>query len=181
MEHQGQFASGLTEIEAWGKSESIPDEASPPAGNLAFSSKPGSYPKATASHSDRFGGQPANAIDGKTVFLPTPMNRWTSYESKTKSDWLEIDFGQRTEFRRIELAIYDDRGGVQPPESYVVEYWTGSEWKQVTEAVQTPEKPEGSQWNSVVFQPVQSTKVRLVFTHRGDARSGVSEVMVWND
>ncbi len=38
------------------------------------------------------------------------MNRWTSYESKNKADWLAIDFGKPTEFRRVELAIYDDRG-----------------------------------------------------------------------
>lgn len=51
-----------------------------------------------------------------TLLLLSPMNRWTSYESKSETDWLEIDFGREVEFRRMELAIYDDRGGV-PPDS----------------------------------------------------------------
>lgn len=45
----------------------------------------------------------------------------------------------------------------------------------------TPEQPLGSQWNAAHFDPVKSSKVRIVFTHKGQSRSGVSEVMVWND
>ena len=54
-------------------------------------------------------------------FLPSPLNRWTSYESPNESDWLEIDFGAEKTFSRVELAIYDDRGGVQAPARYDVE------------------------------------------------------------
>jgi hypothetical protein len=109
------------------------------------------------------------------------MNRWTSYESKSPTDWLEIEFERAVEFRRVELAIYDDRGGVQPPTSYAVQHWNGTEWLDVGSLKKTPEVPTGGQWNEARFDPVKSTKVRIVFTHRGQARSGVSEVMVWND
>ena len=109
------------------------------------------------------------------------MNRWTSYESKSETDWLEIDFGREVEFRRVELAIYDDRGGVQPPASYVIQHWTGTEWHEVSNLKKSPEQPLGSQWNEARFEPVTSSKVRIVFTHRGQSRSGVSEVLIWND
>ena len=109
------------------------------------------------------------------------MNRWTSYESKSETDWLEIDFGREVEFRRVELAIYDDRGGVQPPTSYVIQQWTGTEWRDVSNAKKSPEQPLGSQWNEARFDPVKSSKARIVFTHRGQSRSGVSEVSIWND
>ncbi len=181
LHHRGKGKSGLTEIEAWGVATLPLEPVPPPAGNLAYNPQPEGFPKATASFSDRFGGQPRSAIDGKTVFLPTPMNRWTSYESKSLTDWLEIDFGQEVEFRRVELAIYDDRGGVQPPESYAIQQWTGSEWQEVSNVKKTPEQPLGSQWNAARFDPVKSSKVRIVFTHQGQSRSGVSEVMVWND
>jgi F5/8 type C domain len=181
LHHQPEFKSGLTEIEAWGDAR-LPLEATPPPkGNLAYNPKPEGFPKASASFTDRFGGKPSSAIDGKTVFLPTPMNRWTSYESNSDSDWLEIDFGREVEFRRIELAIYDDRGGVQPPNSYLVQHWNGNEWQEVANAKKSPEQPLGSQWNEARFDPIKSTKARVVFTHRGKARSGVSEILIWND
>ena len=138
-------------------------------------------PTASVSHADRFGSKPALAIDGKVNFLPTPTNRWTSYESPNETDWLEVDFGEAKTFRRVELAIYDDRGGVQPPTKYEVEFWDGNGWKPVTDAKKTPEKPRGGDHNQVRFSPETASKVRVVFTHAGKARSGVSEIYVWND
>ena len=181
LHHRPDGKSGLSEIEAWGDVPLPLEPAPPPVGNLAYNPKPDGFPKASASFTDRFGGKPASAIDGKTVFLPSPMNRWTSYESKSNTDWLEIEFGREVEFRRVELAVYDDRGGVQPPTSYVIQHWTGTEWRDVGNAVNSPEQPLGSQWNAARFDPVKSSKARIVFTHRGQSRSGVSEVLVWND
>ncbi len=181
LHHPNDGQAGLSEIEAWGAATLPLEPTPPPAGNLAYNSKPDGFPQASASFSDRFGGVPASAIDGKTIFLPTPMNRWTCYESKTESDWLVIDFGHEVEFRRVELAIYDDRGGVQPPTSYMIEFWTGTAWKRVANLQTSPETPLGSQWNTARFDPVQSSKARIVFTHKGPARSGVSEVLIWNE
>ncbi len=172
---------GLTEIEGWGTSSHPYEIAPPPAGNLAYRAVGKEFPKASASHSDRFGGTAEKANDGKTVFNPNPVNRWTSYESQQDEDWLEIDLGAVQQFNRLELAIYDDRGGVQAPESYRVEVWKDEKWEGVDKPVFRPEKPAGSQWNEVVFQSVQSSKVRLVFRHKLPAKSGVSEVMLWND
>jgi len=45
------------------------------------------------------------------------------------TDWLEVDFGEVREIGRIDLCIYDDRGGVQSPKSYSVQTWIGSEWQ----------------------------------------------------
>ena len=179
--HRSGSKSGLTEIEAWGAVQLPLEAAPPPAGNLAYNPQKTGFPQATASFTDRFGGSPASAIDGKTVFLPSPMNRWTCYESKTETDWLAIDFGKEIEFRRVELAIYDDRGGVQPPTTYSIEFWNGSDWTAVSQAQKAPAEPTGSQWNTIRFEPVKSSKARIVFTHRGPSKSGVSEVLIWND
>ncbi len=179
--HAGSKRTGLTEIEVWGESQLPLPPVPPPAGNLAYNDGSKPFPRATASHHDRFGGVPKSAIDGITNFLPTPTNRWTSYESKTGTDWLEIDFGGAKEFRRVELAIYDDRGGVQKPQSYELETWDGQAWRPIDDVRKSPEKPAGSQWNSASFKPVTSSKLRIVFTNAGQARSGVTEVMIWND
>ena len=181
LRHAEGGKSGLSEIELLGRA-TLPITAAPhPAGNLAWKAPGKDYPRATASHFDRFGGRPDWANDGRINFLPTPVNRWTSYESKTESDWLELDFGEEREFRRVELAIYDDGGGVQPPQSYRLEYWDAGEWRAIPGVQKSPERPAGSELNAARFPPVRSSRLRIWFEHAGQARSGVSEVLVWND
>jgi hypothetical protein len=173
--------TGLTEFETWGDAK-LPVEPPPyPVGNLAYNPGDKPFPKASASYADRFGGKPALAIDGKINFLPSPVNRWTCYESPNKTDWLEVDFGVEKQFARIELAIYDDLGGVRAPTKYDIEIWDGKSWRAVTEVRRSPEVPVGGRFNEVRFDPVRASKLRIVFAHAGKARSGVSEVLVWND
>ncbi len=181
LQHATDGKSGLTEFEAWGDASLPVDPVPPPPGNLAYNPGNQEFPHASASHSDRFGGLPEKAIDGKTVYLPTPMNRWTSYESQSPTDWLQIDFGKPVEFRRVELAIYDDRGGVQPPADYVIQYLRDGTWQNVSNPRKTPAKPVGGATNTVRFDPVTSAGLRVVFTHKRDSRSGVTEMEVWND
>lgn len=172
---------GLAELEAWGPATLPLPAAPPPAGNLAFNpGGPGAaaVPRVTASHTSRF-DRVERAIDGIVSFSPTPANRWTSYESPNAADWLEIDLGGPRRIGRVELAIYDDRGGVQPPESYVVELWDGTQWRRPDGERRSPERPVGGVMNEVSFPPRKAAKVRITFTHRGKARSGVSEVLVW--
>jgi hypothetical protein len=139
------------------------------------------FPKASASFSDRYGGIPKLAIDGKLNFGPTPVNRWTSYGSTNVSDWLEVDFGAPKEVGRVEISLYDDHGGVQPPASYSVQYLRDGEWVDVANALPIPASPAGSAPNTVSFARTVTTKLRVVFTHRGQARSGVTELEVWKE
>jgi hypothetical protein len=169
----------LTEFEAWGEGKLPYTPAGPPAGNLAFNLKGEGFPKASASFSDQYGGKPEKAIDGKINFLPNPMNRWTSYGSPNAVDWLEVDFGMEKEVRRVELHIYDDHGGVQAPAKYIVQTWSGREWKDVEAAKMTPETPIGGQANRVTFEARKTEKLRILFTNKGKARSGVTEIEIW--
>jgi len=177
--HASEAKTGLTEIEAWGDAADRYVPAPPPRGNVALNSTGSDFPKATASFSDRFGGAPQLAIDGKVVFRPTPLNRWTSYGSTNSTDWLEIDFGAAKRVSRAELYIYDDRGGVQAPAGYELQYWLGDEWRDVMHPMKAPGNPTGNMANSVVFDQVTTTKMRVLFRHKGKARSGVTEVELW--
>ena len=181
LTHAKGFRSGLTELEAWGDVRLPLARIPARPGNLAFNDGVGEFPKATCSHHDIYGGLPRSAIDGVTNFLATPMNRWTSYGSPNESDWLQIDFGKETEFRRVELAIYDDRGGVQTPISIELQVGTDDGWTPIDQVTFSPEEPVGSQWTTASFAAVKSDKLRIVFQNRGAARSGVTEVMIWND
>ena len=99
----------------------------------------------------------------------------------SKTDWFEVDFGTPKEVRRAELAIYDDRGGVQPPESYTIEFLEGQDWHEVADLVKLPQVPVGSALNTATFRPVTCQKLRIVFTHRGQSRSGLTELELRND
>jgi hypothetical protein len=177
--HHGKGGrTGLTEIEAWGDTV-LPVRAAPaPAGNLALNTTGKGYPRASASFTSRF-DKVEEVNDGVTNFTATPRNRWTSYESPNKSDWVEIDFGAEKEVGRIELAIYADGGGVRAPARYEIEYWDGARWQAVANVKKTPEEPAGGQINEVRFRRLKTAKVRAVFTHAGTARSGLTELLVW--
>lgn len=179
--HDKGGRTGLTELEAWGELAGAFQIAPPPAGNLALNLRGEGFPKASASFHDRFGGLPKLANDGKTVYRSNPINRWTSYGSTNATDWLEVDFGEPKEMGRIELCLYDDRGGVQPPTSYTVQAWTGSEWQDVRDQTKSPANPVGSTVNTVSFPKVTTTKFRVVFTHKDKSRSGVTEILAWKE
>jgi hypothetical protein len=178
LTHRPGAKAGLSEFEAWGNA-ALPVEPAPaPKDNLALNDGTKPFPKASASHTSQY-DQVQFANDGVVNFNPSPNNRWTSYESPDPTDWLQIDFGEAKEIARVELAIYDDRGGVQAPKSYTVQSWDGWEWRDVPDQKKTPEKPAGGQWNEVRFAKVKTSKLRVVFTHAGPARSGVTEVLAW--
>ena len=172
---------GLSEVELWGEALLPLEPAPAPAGNLAFN--PGGesapeYPRATASHTSRY-DRVERAIDGIVSYQTNPNNRWTAYESLNATDWLAIDFGAPRTFSRVELALYDDRGGVQSPEQFHVEVLADGAWTPVDDEVHTPERPLGNGVNEGTFKPVTARQLRVVFTHRGASRSGVSEILVW--
>jgi hypothetical protein len=180
LTHEDGARSGLSEFEVWGDAKLPVARAPMPAGNLAGNVTGEGYPRARASFTSRF-DRVEEVNDGIIQTQANPRNRWTSYESPNASDWLEIDFGREREMWRVELVLYDDRGGVRAPIRYRVEHWTGSEWKEVADAIRVPAIPAGNEINTVTFDRVRTSKVRVVFDHAGSARSGLTEILIWND
>ena len=176
--HGPQGRTGLTEMEAWGPATLPVIMTVAPGNDLALNPGDRTFPKASASFTSRF--DRLNMVnDGVINFNATPANRWTTFGSPNASDWLEIDFGRANEFSRIELAIYDDRGGVQAPAAYIVQFWDGQKWVEAPNQTKAPELPAGGMLNEVRFDKVRAAKVRVVFVHQGKARSGLSEIFVW--
>jgi hypothetical protein len=176
--HAEGAKTGLTELEIWGDARPPVVPAPPPLDNLATNAQGKGFPKAEASFTSRF-DKLAMANDGITNFNAAPHNRWTSFESPNKSDWLAIDFGRPKRVAYVELAIYDDRGGVQPPADYAIEYFDGRDWRPVKNATRSPQRPTGGQYNEIRFEPLTTAKIRVVFTHREKSKSGLSEILIW--
>lgn len=172
---------GLTEIEIWGDAVSPYAPPQPPPGNIALNMSGEGFPKASASFTDRFGGNPMAAIDGKIIFKPSPMNRWTSYGSTHDTDWIEVDFGVPRKVGRADLYIYDDRGGVKAPASYEIQAWMNNVWQPARTISTEPPQPAGATLNRVRFKPVTTEKIRVVFTPNGNASSGLTELELFEN
>jgi hypothetical protein len=178
LTHRSGAKSGLTELEAWGDAAQPITPAPLPAGNLAYNPGDRPFPKVSASFTSPY-DKVEWANDGRVNFAPSPPNRWTSFGSPNRDDWLEVDFGDETEVGRVDLAIYDDRGGVQAPADHRIDYWSGDSWQPATHQRKDPVQPTGGQYNEVRFERVKTRKIRVVFTHRSRSRSGLSEILVW--
>ena len=78
------------------------------------------------------------------------------------------------------MHIYDDHGGVQTPSSYSIQYFKDGQWLTIDKIQKSPKELKGSSENIATFTEVNSSKVRVVFVHKGKARSGLTEIKVWN-
>ena len=148
--------------------------------NLAVNNGPGAYPWVTASYSAP--EHPAfYAIDGNYWYHQSPSNRWTAVGSGNQQDWLVLDFGVERPVETLKLYFLEDTTDVKPPARYEVQLWKAGTWVEAPGQRRSPEQPEGRRANVVAFQPITTSKMRVVLTHRPGASSGLSEIEAWAD
>ncbi len=167
-------AVGLTELEAWGPVDGPLRDPPSDAPNLALG--------ASASASFTWEGDRVEQVnDGVIALTRYSRNRWTAYGSTAASDWVALEFASPETVGAAEIYLYDDGRGVRAPASYRVETRTGRTWTGVAEVSRIPEIPVGSSANTVRFEPVRTSAVRIVFDHPLPARAGVSEIRLWSE
>ncbi len=93
----GKAISRGSRVGAWGTSSCRSSCSAAGWPILAYNPGKAEYPKASANYSDRLVASRAGHRR-ITNFLPTPMNRWTCYESPSEKDWSRIDFGKSSSF-----------------------------------------------------------------------------------
>ena len=153
--------------------------APPPVGNLALNTSGKGFPLATASHTSRF-DQVAMANDGRISWRE--INRTTAGQAtnqRTKATRWPSTSAPR---KLWDASIYTSTttmAACKRLRAMRVEWWNGKEWKPVEKPSWSPEKPAGRKVNSATFTPVKSRQIRVVFEHRGEARSGISEIEVY--
>lgn len=162
--------AGISEIETWsnGIGAAMPQEAD--VKNAAY------FKHATFkySYTSRF-----DEIKGINDGLANPTLRWTAFESPNAKDWVSFDFDKPKKVSTVYLYFFDDKGGVQPPSEYQVEYWDGKQWNAVKDAKPLPVKPIAN-LNLVSFQPINTTGIRIVLTHKSNKIfSGLYEVEIY--
>jgi hypothetical protein len=168
------FGTGLSELEVWSDSPlPLSQPASPPL-NLALNTTGEGYPQVTASHQPRAAGQ----LNDGVILLPRyGRNRWTAAQSPNAEDWVELDFGRPQRVRSVELFLLED-GAVRAPAAYRLEYWDGAVWKRAIELSRLPGQPLAPALNTVTIEPVETPRLRLVFTHAAGSFTGLTEIVV---
>ncbi|MGC9670905.1 MGH1-like glycoside hydrolase domain-containing protein [Planosporangium sp. 12N6] len=134
---------------------------------------------ATVSASYTAGGTSTGAaVDG----YPTNEPFWGAGGSANSSDWYELNFGSAKTVDEVRLYVKDSRpasGTYRAPASYQVQYFNGSGFVDVAGQVKTPAVPQGND-NNVRFTAVSTQRLRVVMTHASGARTGLTEVKVYN-
>ncbi len=99
-----------------------------------------------------------------------PRKRWTCWSSGKRQDWFAVQFATPRTLIGFDVHFFSDppAGGCRPPDSFEVQYFDGRfhSWNPVKLIKAFPAKPREGE-NRVRFEPVQSTRFRLLFHHAG--------------
>lgn len=115
------------------------------------------------------------AIDGRIWYFPEITNRWTTLGSTTKIDWYSLDFGQPREISGIKIYPVADNKMFAVPDGMTIEIQNGDKWIPVAIKKQQPDKPVGNTENTLAFDKVTTTQVRINFVH-SQKQVAISEI-----
>jgi F5/8 type C domain len=122
---------------------------------------------------------PLKAIDGFIRYDVMPDDRWTNAGSPNATDSLTVDFGQQRTINEVKIYTYDDGQNVRVPQSFDVQYLSGTTWTSVTGQVKAPTAPAANAPNEVTFPSVATSQFRVVFTPQSGKFVGVTELESW--
>ena len=115
------------------------------------------------------------AIDGRIWYFPEISNRWTTLGSGSQDDWYALDFGNAREISTVKLYLFGDDKTFDTPDSFRIEYMTNGRWQPVQLKKSESLKPVVNTVNSIEFDKITSTSIRILFTHR-KGEVAVSEI-----
>ena len=146
---------------------------SPAPANLAVNLRKRGFPAPSAS-AEGSSSSPYQAIDGRVWFYPNVRNYWTNVGSKNKSDWYGVEFERPDTISSAKLYFYDDGQKFKTPERVAIQYRTGSAW-----ATLKTVRPVKNGETEVSFAPVQTSKLRAVFTNPKGAAVALVELKIY--
>ncbi|GKX30733.1 fucolectin [Vallitalea longa] len=131
----------IYEFELYSESDELPVSES--GENLAT----GKTVACSSMHNNDYFYDPNNVTDNDL------MSRWNAAGGTGPGEWLEIDFGEPTEFNKVILKEYLDR-----VTGYKLQYLDGDEWVDIVEDATI------GHYCVNIFDPIESNKLRLYFT-----------------
>lgn len=117
-------------------------------------------------------GYPASSFD-------TSIPRWTSWPQKGKEQTVELTLKRPLKLQSLSVYWYDDKGGVQVPESWTMEYKENGEWKQFPIYVTDEYRVLKDQYNMVhPGEDIMAEALRLHIVPKADAAAGILSVQI---
>jgi hypothetical protein len=95
---------------------------------------------------------------------------------ETGTQWIELSWNSAITTDSTEIYWADDGGGLLPPASWVVQYWNGSAWVNVTN--QSGEPTAINAFNDVTFDSVTTTALRISTQNSGTSSVGAIQWVV---
>ena len=109
----------------------------------------------------------------------TSIPRWTSWSQKGQVQQVDIKLKKAQPIESISVYWYDDKGGVQVPVSWNVEYQEQGAWRPFKLYVTDMYGIQPDQFNMVhPAEPFTTDAIRLNITPRRDATVGILEVVI---
>ncbi|MBN1950858.1 MAG: glycoside hydrolase family 127 protein [Bacteroidales bacterium] len=105
-----------------------------------------------------------------------PFLHW--WPEKDTTEWIQYDFAEKATVSSCEVYWYDDApfGGCRIPASWEVQYKSGDKWIPVKATAAYPVSKD--KWDSIEFEPVETTALRLLVTMPKEFASGIHEWVV---
>ena len=143
------------------------------------SAKPAAFPTVATSakitvSSNPHRHNPGNINDGEDPASSSDASAYFDWWSKQgNAEWVEMAFEKSATIHEAQVYWFDDtgRGGVRVPASWRLLYKDGAEWKPIQGTYGT----ERNQYNTVSFQPVTTTALRLELQAQPNVSMGVQE------
>ena len=117
------------------------------------------------------------AVDGRVWFYPDVRNYWTNLGSASKSDWFSVDFGRVKTVSAARLYFYGDGAKFKAPIDVAIQYWSGQDWADVPGGKSASPVENGE--TTVAFTPVQTSRLRAVFTNPANASVALVELKAY--
>lgn len=115
--------------------------------------------------------EPANSNDHSVLYY-----HW--WPDKDKLEWVEYDFNKPEIISKTKVYWFDNEpdGGCRIPDSWEILYLNGNIWESVS--AKTPYKVTKDGWDSLLFNPVKTTAVKIKVKLNKDFASGIYEWIV---
>lgn len=115
--------------------------------------------------------EPSNSNDHSVSYY-----HW--WPDKDKWEWVEYDFEKPETISKTKVYWYDDgpEGGCRIPDSWEILSLTGNMWESVKP--QAPYKVTKDGWDSLVFNPVNASAIKIKVKLNKDFSSGIYEWIV---
>ncbi|WP_299090277.1 glycoside hydrolase [uncultured Metabacillus sp.] len=140
--------------------------------NLALNSSDSGneYPKVTASFTGQWDST-RNVNDGIVSSA-----RWTNWDPNNwrEDDWVAVEFEKEETISEVKFHFYDDNGGTRPAKFLHLEYFDGTEWKEI-EGTQTDVQNKEL---TIDFTPLKTKNIRAVMKAREGTCIAISEMEV---